>query len=194
LRQIYTLPQDLAALTNSQLKTQQGEDALAKVRYGKALFLTWGSEVESTLRVVAHQQRMGKRAWLAAPIYPLADIPERSMEVDPDTKALVPLRDLIRQGRARDCFYLPSFPEHTPEEHYAELRKITPIGVQYFLEGISQRIATLTESSLNEMYSQLLWSLTRAELFFRPIRCDCGRDVPIDVRWHGQNIDAEDWT
>lgn len=192
-RRIFTLPQDQATLPNPQLSSPQGEDTLANTRFGMALFLTWGSEVESALRIIEHQQRIGKRTWLAAPIYPLANIPETSTEEDPETHQQVSLRELIRMGRARDNFYLPPFPERGAGEHYAELRKITSIGVQYFLDAREQRIATLTMESLNEMYSQLLWSLTRAELFFRPVRCECGRDVPIDIRFHGQNFDAEPW-
>ena len=192
-RQIFTLPQDQAALTNSQLLATQGEETLANTRVGKALFLTWGSEVESTLRVIQNQGRVGKRSWLAAPIYELAAIPETSTDEDPDTRERVPLRDLIRRGKARDAFYLPPFPGRPAhEEHYAELRKITSIGVQFFLDGMANRTATLTLDTLNEMYSQLLWSLTRAEFFFRPVRCaNCGQDVPLDIRFHGQNFDAE---
>lgn len=52
--------------------------------------------------------------------------------------------------------------------------------MQYFLDGMANRITTLTLDTLNEMFSQLLWSLTRAELFFRPVRCQCGRDVPTE--------------
>jgi hypothetical protein len=193
-KRIYTLPHDLPALSNPQLSTQQGEDMLANARFGKALFLSWGSEVDSTLRAIDRSRRIGKRAWLAAPIYDLSAIPSGSTEEDPETHEQVPFRDLIRQGKARDYFYLPQFPEQPPGEHYADLRKITPIGVQYFLEGQGARIATLTEASLNEMFSQLMWSLTRAQLFFRPIHCECGRQVPIDIRFHGQNLDAEDWT
>jgi hypothetical protein len=192
-KRIYTLPQDLAALTNSRLSSQQGEDILANVRFGKALFLSWGSEVESTLRAIEHSGRIGKRAWLSAPIFKLADIPAGNTEEDPETHEQTPFRELIRRGNARDYFYLPPFPEQSPEEHYADLRKITTVGVQYFREGQGARIATLTEASLNEMFSHLLWSLTRAEFFFRPIQCECGRTVPVDIRFHGQNIDAEDW-
>jgi len=192
LRKILTLPQDAAGLTNSQLSTQQGEETLANTRVGKALFLTWGSEVESTQRNIASQGRAGKRSWLAAPIYDLRSIPETSKEQDPDTDELVPLRELIRRGKARDAFYLPPFPgDPSNDEHFAELRKITSIGVQFFLDAAPNRITTLTMDTLNEMYSQLLWSLTRAQLFFRPVRCECGRDVPIDIRFEGQNFDAE---
>jgi hypothetical protein len=190
-RQIFTLPQDQADLQNSRLHVQQGEEALAHTRTAKALFLTWGSEVESTLRTIEHQKRTGNRTWLAVPVYELGLIPENSRDLDPETGELVSFRDLIRTGKARDLFYLPPFPGAPNDEHYAELRKITSVGVQFFLDGMPHRIATLTMDTLNEMYSQLLWSLTRAQFFFRPVRCECGRDVPIDIRFHGQNFDAE---
>src|SRR5216683_139398 len=104
-RRIFTLPQHQADLINSQLSTNQGEETLANARVGKALFLTWGSEVESALRIIDHQQRIGKRSWLAAPIYELGAIPQASSDADPDTGEQVPLRDLIRRGKARDAFY-----------------------------------------------------------------------------------------
>ncbi len=194
-RQIYTLPNDQRQIPNLRIETTQGEETLSKTRSGMALFLTWGSEVESTERRIAENNgRAGKRSWLAAPIYRLQDIPAASTEIDPDTGERVSMRDLIKNGKARDNFYLPPFPERQPEEeYYAELRKITSIGVGFFQQAQGSRLATLTKESLNEMYSHLLWSLTRAELFFRPIHCECGREVPIDVRFHGQNIDAEPW-
>jgi hypothetical protein len=192
-RRIFTIPRDQTDLTNPQLNTQQGEEVLANARFGKALFLTWGSQVESTMRRISDSDgRVRKLSWLAAPIYSLNSIPEANTEEDPETHERVPLRVLIRSGKARDVFYLPPFPGQS-EEHYAELRKINSVGVQYFLDGQATRIATLTTESLNAMYSQLLWSLTRAELFFRSVRCECGRDVSIDIRFHGQNFDAEPW-
>jgi hypothetical protein len=192
-RRIYTLPGHAADLGANNLRAVQGEETLAHTRVTKAMFLTWGSEVESTLRTIERQQRMGNRTWLAAPVYELQSIPENSTEIDPDTGQQVPFRDLIRRGRARDLFYLEAFPGRPPnEEHYAELRKITSIGVQHFIDATPNRIVTLTQDTLNELYSQLLWSLTRAELFFRPVQCPhCHRDVPLDVRFHGQNFDAE---
>jgi hypothetical protein len=194
-RRIFTLPNDQTQINNLRIDTTQGEETVSTTRSGMALFLTWGSEVESTERRIAgNNGKAGKRSWLAAPIYRLHDIPATSTEIDPDTNESVPMRDLIRSGKARDNFFLPPFPGRPPEEeYYAELRKITPIGVEFFQQSQGSRLATLTMESLNEMYSHLLWSLTRAELFFRPIRCECGRDVPVDVRIHGQNTDAEAW-
>jgi hypothetical protein len=193
-RRIHTIPGDEATITNLTLATTQGEETLARTRVGMALFLTWGSEVESTERRIAQNGRVGKRSWLAAPVYRLQEIPEGNTEVDPDTNEQVPLRELIRRGKARDTFHLPPFPGRPEdEEHYAELRKITSVGVEFFTREKDARIATLTMEELNNMYSHLLWSLTRAQLFFQPVRCDCGKQVPIDIRFHGQNFDAEPW-
>lgn len=192
-RRIYTLPNDQAKVQNLGLLTRQGEETLS--RSGMALFLTWGSEVESTeRRIFENKGKAGKRSWLAAPVYNLQDIPAENTETDPDTGDRAAVRDLIRLGKARDNFYLPPFPGRpADEEYYVELRKITSIGVEFFLQSKEARLAALTPESLNEMYSHLLWSLTRAELFFRPIQCECGRQVSIDVRFHGQNFEAEPW-
>lgn len=194
-KRIYTLPGEAAQLQpGSRIETQQCEETLATTRVVKGMLLTWGSQIESDERTIQNQGRVGRKGWLAAPIFKISDIPQNSEEEDPLTRARVPLRDLIRQNRCRDNFYLPPFPEvQGGEDHYVELRRITPIGVQYFLDSRAARIATLTQDSLNELFSALLWSLTRAELFFRPVTCECGREVPIDVRFHGQNFDAEPW-
>jgi hypothetical protein len=194
-RRIYTLPDDAEHCSNNRIETPEGEETLASTRVSKAIFLTWGSQVESTeRRIAAPNGRIGKQGWLAAPVYNLNDIPAGSATEDPETHERVPLRDLIRQGRARDNFYLPPFPNNPEEhDHYVELRKITYIGVQFFRAAQPERIVTLTMETLNELYSHLLWSLTRAELFFRPVVCECGRPVKIDTRFHGQNFDAEPW-
>lgn len=163
-------------------------------RVTKGMLLTWGSQIDSDMLTIRNQGRVGKKAWLAAPVFRLLDVPENLNEEDPVSHVRVPLRDLIRQNKCRDNFYLPPFPEvEHGEEHYVELRKITPVGAQFFLDSQETRIVTLKEDSLNELFSALLWSLTRAELFFRPVTCECGREVPIDVRFHGQNFDAEPW-
>jgi hypothetical protein len=193
-RRIYTLPNDAAQIQNLRIETPRREETLSNTRTGKALFLTWGSEVEDTERRIAEIGRAGNRSWLAAPVYNLQEIPAENTEIDPDTNERVPVHDLIRLGKTSDTFYLPPFPAGPAnEEHYADFRKITSIGVEFFLQARANRLVTLMPESLNEMYSYLLRSLTRAELFFRPIQCECGRQVPIDIRIHGQNFDAEPW-
>jgi hypothetical protein len=193
LKRIYTFGEGERP-ANLRLGHEQGEETLASTRMCRAMFLTWGSEVESVERRVAENGRVGKRSWLAAPIYRLDAVPEGNQEEDPETRERVSMRQLIRQGKARDNFYLPPLPgEASTEEHYVELRKITPVGIQFFMDAKSARLASLMPEALNELYSNLLWSLTRYELFFHPIKCECGKEVPLDVRFHGQNTDPEPW-
>jgi hypothetical protein len=189
-RQIFTLPADQP--NNMRLATPEGEETLAVTRASKAIFLTWGSDVEDDERRFVDRGRIGKRGWLAAPVYSLLDIPENNTAQDPDTHENVPTRDLIRRGKILQAFYLPAFPEVQPAvEHYALLRDITNIGAEFFRASQAERLATLTMDSLNELLTQLVWVFTRAEVLFRPIRCECGRDVQVDVRFEGQNFDAE---
>ena len=79
------------------------------------------------------------------------------------------------------------------DEYYVELRKLTCVGIKFFQDARGSRLATLMPESLNDLYSNLLWSLTRNEIFFRPIECECGRTVALDARFHGQNSDPEPW-
>lgn len=192
-RRIHTMPD--ATLINSKLEISNGEDALAKTRCSKAIFLTWGSDVDSDeLRITEHG-KVGKRGWLAAPVYDIMqEIPEGSVAEDPDTHVKTSVRDLIRQGKLHQSFYLPPFPGVEPAtDHYANLRQVTNIGVDFFRQAKAQRLATLTRESYNELITQLVWVFSRAELLFRPIRCECGREVTIDQRFEGQMVDLEEY-
>ncbi|HEV1993779.1 MAG TPA: hypothetical protein VGR03_05565, partial [Candidatus Acidoferrum sp.] len=91
-RRIYTIPDDEARITNLTIATTQGEETLSKTRRTMALFLTWGSEVESTELRIVENGRVGKRSWLAAPVYSLQEVPAGNTEIDPDTNEQVPLR------------------------------------------------------------------------------------------------------
>ena len=189
-RQIYTLPEQQPE--NLRLTTPEGEEALATTRALMAMFLTWGSDVEDDERRFADRGRIGRKGWLAAPIYSLLSIPEQNTEIDRESGERLPIRELIRRGKILHAFYLPPFPgAEATAEHYVSLRDITNVGAQFFRESAATRIATLTLDSLNELLTQLVWLFTRAELLFRPIRCECGREVRTDVRFEGQNFDAE---
>jgi hypothetical protein len=177
---------------NLRFTTAPGEDVLAPTRTHKAIFLTWGSDVESDERRFAENGKIKGRSWLAAPVHPLANIPAANTEIDPETNEKVSIQELIRRSKILHSFYLPAFPgTEPPVEYYADLKNITNIGAGFFMEARATRIVTLTMEALNELFTQLVWVFTRAELLFRPIRCECGRDVRVDVRFEGQNFDAE---
>jgi hypothetical protein len=194
LRRLFVIPDEAANLKDLKLSRPEGEETLAYTRIGKGILLSWGSQVEADERD-ASTGKVQRKAWLAAPIFKLQDIPENGIVRDPDTGEELKMRDIVRNNLSHNYFYLPPFPS-TPsvDEHYADFRRITPIGMQFFTAEKINRIATLMPDSLNGLYSRLMWFFTRAELFYRPVRCgSCGTEIQLDVRFHGQNFDAEPW-
>lgn len=195
LRRIYTLPPDAGLLQDCQLKTTHGEQVLAETRVGPAIFLSFGCQVEADERDIADQKKVKHKSWLAAPIYRLQDIPESAVIRDVDTGEEVNIREVVRNNASHNYFYLPPFPNSdSGDERYVDFRRLQQIGIGFFLDTKSTRIATLTMESLNSLYSRLMWFFTRAEYFFRPIACpECGRSVALDIRFEGQNLEAEPW-
>src|SRR5208337_240138 len=93
LRRVFTLPVDSGNLGATTIATKSGEDTLANTRVGLALFLSWGSQVEADEREVSRSGEPKRKAWLAAPIYSLLDIPEKAVVLDPETDENILIRD-----------------------------------------------------------------------------------------------------
>ena len=195
LRRIYTLPQDAASLADLRIRTKAGEETLATTRVGLAMFLSWGSQVEADERDLRLKGKAQNKGWLAAPVFDLYDIPEEAVIEDPETHQQLKIRDVVRANASHNYFYLPSFPaSQDQKEYYVDFRKICAVGINFFIETKTARIATLSVESLNDLFSRLMWFFTRAEYFFRPIECPiCKQNVPIDIRFEGQNVNAEPW-
>ena len=62
--------------TQVRIRTQDGEFVVSKGRVGKAMLLSWGSQIEEDLRNFEGSGRAGGKCWLVAPIFPLHQIPE----------------------------------------------------------------------------------------------------------------------
>jgi hypothetical protein len=195
LRRIYTLPDDADKIPDVHLGTKEGEVTLATTRAGPAMFLSWGSQVEADERELAQSGKAKTKGWLAAPIYWLQDIPDTATIEDPDTHLKINMRQIVRDNLSNNYFYLPPFPGGSdPRERYVDFRKISSVGIHFFISDKESRVATLSEESLNLLFSRLMWFFTRAEYFFQTIVCgSCGRAVPADVRFEGQNFEAEPW-
>jgi len=194
LRRAFTLPDEAKQLGATSIDAPAGEETVAHTRIGLAMFLSWGSQVEADERDVAANGDKGRKRWLAAPIYPLRDIPESAVIEDPDSKERISIREIVRMNASHHYFYLPPFPETADAAgYYVDFRKISSVGMGYFTGARGKRLAALTEESLNLLFSRLMWFFTRAEYFFQPVRCSCGLEVAIDVRFEGQNIGAEAW-
>lgn len=195
LRRIYILPDDTGNIPDLHLETKEGEVTLATTRVGPAMFLSWGSQVEADERDLAQAGKTKTKGWLAAPIYSLHDIPETASIEDPDTHEKINMRQVVRENLSNNYFYLPPFPGGSdPKERYVDFRKISSVGIRFFIDNKAARVAALSEDSLNLLFSRLMWFFTRAEYFFQTIHCSaCGKPVPVDVRFEGQNFGAEPW-
>lgn len=195
LRRIYSVPGDGSELKDLKLSTKHGEESLAWTRVGPVIFLSWGSQVEADERELRIKGKPQNKGWLAAPIYKLDDIPHDATIEDPETNERINIRTVVRNNASHNYFYLPPMPDFRGgEEYYVDFRKINAVGISFFLDSKSKRIASLSEESLNLLFSRLMWFFTRAEYFFRPIRClNCGEELAVDIRFEGQNFEAEPW-
>jgi hypothetical protein len=180
----------------SKLSLQGGDDVVAVARISKALFLSWGSEVEEDIRNYEQSGRFGGRAWLAAPVFELSEIPDGEVHRHPEGTKEVSMRQIIAENLTDHCFFLPRLPKD-PKNHlgrYADFRKMQAVRMAHFVES-GQREATLMPDSYNDMLHQLFRFFSRADVFLHPIDCPhCGGTVTLDVnRFEGQNTTVQAW-
>ncbi len=160
-----------------------GEEILSSAKMAKALFLTWGSEVEDDER----SRELHKKDWLIAPVFPLSPLKEAKV-VDRASGTVIGVADVIRNGKSPKFFPLPSLPNEGVEEYYVDFRKICPLAATHF-QGIP-RHWRLSRLALNDFYHQLIWFFTRKQIFFEPIKCkSCGSFVDLGLTFEGQAVD-----
>ena len=139
-------------------------------KIAKAIFLTWGSEVEDDQR----RGSLQKRDWLIAPVFSLNDLKDVKV---PETDMF--MVDAIRDGKSPRFFPLDAFPG-TEEELYVDFRKYA-----HYRQAISKTHHGngTAPIALNDFYHHpLIWFFTRKRIFFCPAKCDnCGELV--DLGW-----------
>jgi hypothetical protein len=165
----------------------QGEEVLSTGKISKAIFLTWGSEVEGDER----SGKLHKKDWLIAPVFPLAGL-ENFKTMDARTGEMIQVAEATRAGKSPKYFPLQAFPgEESGGSYYVDFRKISPLSATYF-KGVPRRWR-LAPVSLNDFYNQLMWFFTRQRIFFEPVRCiHCGTPVDLRVVFEGQPTDGEE--
>lgn len=186
---------EIETLPNLRLRSSEGESVIASARGVKAMLLSWGSQIEEDVRNFQSSGRAGGKCWLAAPIFPLSQIPENETHPDRETGERILVRDIIKNNQSHLYLYLPPFPEsHDELGQYLDFRKMTTLPIKFFIDAIASRTVTLHEDGLNMFFSRIMWFLTRAEYFYHPLTCQrCGSEVDVDLQFEGQNVDAEPW-
>ncbi len=153
----------------------------------KAIFLTWGSEVEDDQR----SGKLQKKEWLIAPVFALSALKSAEF-IDHLTGQRVNLVEAIRGGRSPKYFPLQPLPgDSEPLGYYVDFRRLCSLAATHFVNV--PREWRLGGAALNDLYHQLIWFFTRREIFFRPIRCKgCGSLVDLGIVFEGQPVEPEE--
>jgi hypothetical protein len=179
LHEVLEIGKDLH-LDASQLEST-GEQILIPARAARAIFLTWGSEVEDDER----SGRLERKDWLVAPVVPITD-ELRRQRVSATGESVV---DAIAGNKSPHFFFLPGLPDGLGD-HYVDLRRISPVAAVHIKK--IDRQWRLSASALNDFYHQLIWFFTRKRIFFEPLRCsNCGLKVDLNVIFEGQPLNPE---
>jgi hypothetical protein len=162
-----------------------GEHGLVTTKMSKAIFLTWGSEVEDDER----SGQLHKKDWLIAPLFPLAELNVNIPNAQ--TGSTINMADAIRSLKTPKFFPLPSLPEGESTEWYVDFRKIGSVSATYFPD--MHRTWRLSPTAINDFYSHLMWFFTRQRMFFSPVPCgNCGQAVDLRVVFEGQAINPNE--
>jgi hypothetical protein len=162
-----------------------GEETVARSPMTRAIFLTWGSEVESDQR----EGKLHKKHWLVAPIFPMDGLEVETK--DSRTGGTVDVAEVIRTGQTPRFFPLPPLPQEESKGFYVDFRKICPLAATYFEEH--PRSWRLAPTALNDLYHHLMWFFTRRNIFFGPISCPhCHAPVDLGIVFEGQPINPEE--
>lgn len=164
-----------------------GEEVLSNAKMARAIFLTWGSEVEDDQR----SGSLRKKEWLIAPVFPLSALEAKEIR-DPTTGQQVNLVQAIQAGKSPKYFPLKPLPGDSERVgYYVDFHRLCPLAATHFVDVPRQwRLGT---SPLNDFYHQLIWFFTRREIFFRPVQCkNCGNVVDLGVVFEGQPVEPEE--
>jgi hypothetical protein len=157
-----------------------GEEVLVNAKIAKAIFLTWGSEVEDDQR----RGSLHKKDWLIAPVFPLADLKGTKV---PSTE--IYMVDAIVAGMSPRFFPLEALPGSDGGD-YVDFRKICSLSANYFED--SPREWRLGPKALNGFYHHLIWFFTRKKIFFEPLKCTkCGELVDLEIAFEGQPLEPD---
>ncbi|HLW80222.1 MAG TPA: hypothetical protein VKU44_11555, partial [Terriglobia bacterium] len=143
---------------------QGGDIPKSSVEYKTVMLVSHGCELD---RVLVRGEPPERRHWLAAPVHPLSAAREQTQQ-------------RTREGGQPNRFYLRPSRYTGEHELCVDLRKITPINCQYFIEAAetSRRVCSLTEQARAALFSHLGVFFSGRALYLQPIPCPhCGNEV-----------------
>jgi len=165
-----------------------GEEILVAGKKSRAIFLTWGSEVEDDER----RGNLHKKDWLIAPVFPLREL-ENVLVPSDGTEKKILITDAIRERKSARFFPLAAFPGAAAEDqvgYYVDFRKISTLAASH-LHGVNRQWHLGTQA-FDNFYHHLIWFFTRKRVFLGPIACTkCGEQVDLGITFEGQALEPE---
>jgi hypothetical protein len=184
LREVFsvTIPEIQAGFEFSD----QGEEILSRAKLSRAIFMTWGSEVDAD----TNSQKLDSKDWLIAPLFPLKNHVGKILKI-PNSGETIDFAEAIRTGKSARYFPLRPIPGDAEESYFVDFKKICTVAASHCID--LKRTWQLAPAALNDFYSHLLWFFTRKRIFFSPVACrSCGREVDLGVTFEGQPLDGEE--
>jgi len=131
----------------------------------QVMLLSHGCELDKVLKLGANAAR---RHWLCAPVEPF--------DTTTSDERLKARQQRIRNGVQWNRLYIPENEFLKPGEFTVDLRRITPLPAQFFIEA--KKCCRLGEEALFDLYAQLGVSISGLLLYVQPIKCaKCGTNV-----------------
>jgi hypothetical protein len=144
------------------------------------MLLSHGCELDKVLKLGANPTR---RHWSCAPL--------EQFRPDAGDERLAARQQRIREGTQWNRLYIPPNEFIGAGELCVDLRRITPLPAQYFLE--SRRVCSLSEDALFDLYSQMGVNQSGLVIYLQPVPCQkCGEKVDPKQFFVPSNDDAEE--
>jgi hypothetical protein len=144
------------------------------------MLVSHGCELDKVLKLGANAAR---RHWSCAPIEPF--------HLDPPQPLVKARQERTRQGTQPNRFYIPPNKFLGDAEHYVELRRITPLPAQYFIEAA--KVCSLSDDARDDLYAQMGVNQSGLILYVELIPCPtCGTKIDPKDYMIASTDDAEE--
>jgi hypothetical protein len=162
-----------------------GEENVSNMKFSRAIFLTWGSEVEGDER----SGKLHKKDWLIVPVFPVNDFAGQYL-ADTVTGEKIDLMEAVITGKSPKYFPLQQLALESDSGYYADFKRICPLPAALFSDR--KREWRLGKAALNDFYHHLMWFFTRQKRFFGALNClACGSEIDLSITFEGQNVEPD---
>lgn len=131
------------------------------------ILLSHGCELD---KVLVHGKNPERNQWSCAPL--------EKLDPDPKNQRHLDLLERIRNGTQPNRFYVPPN-DFLPEgEHAVDLRRITPLPAQFFIE--SKKVLSLSKEARLDLYAQMGVNQSGLAIYVQNVDCPhCSKELDL---------------